>query len=216
MSKRTGKRPRQPITHVEGEEEDDEDDILALCPLLEEVDSGAHSGRADDDDHGQDTRQHAAASATPEVADCGVVYASARRAAEEAFVHGANTVARPYQADAVAKLMSLVWLDRHAALTRPINYLVQHATGTGKSLTIAVLALTLLNLNSSGLVTSRSDEKDEGGGRGGIGDGCGITDGGVPGGGGGGGRGAGVFSTGETSQTCTPKLAMDRPRCRHL
>lgn len=162
------KRPRHPI----GDDDEEENDESLVDDVDEEL-GHTHTGRADED----------IPSDTPEV-DCGIVYASARSAAEAAFVHGAKTEARPYQADAVAKLLSLVWLDRHAALTRPINYLVQHATGTGKSLTIAVLALTLLKLNSSGLIWNETKEDAGGGGRDGGGSGCCGE----------------VFSTGENSQ----------------
>lgn len=83
--------------------------------------------------------------------DCGSVYTQARCAAEAAFLRGSGREARPYQSDAVAKLLSLLWIDKKVAETRPVNYLVQHATGTGKSLTIAALALALLNLRKDGV-----------------------------------------------------------------
>lgn len=113
--------------------------------------------------------------ALPAETDCGAVYASARRSAEASFVRGAGKQARPHQADAVAKLLSLMWLDQRAAQTRPINYLVQHATGSGKSLTIAALALSLLSFTTNGSFRAvgsdcESDQQVEGdcgGGRGG-------------------------------------------------
>ena len=83
-------------------------------------------------------------------------------AAAAAFVLGAGREGRPHQVDAVAKLMSLLWLDRHVAETRPINYLVQHATGTGKSLTIAVLALQLLCFCTDGTFLRRTDSEEDG------------------------------------------------------
>jgi len=86
----------------------------------------------------------------PTETDCGDVYNEARRAAEESFFRGARQRARPHQAEAVAKVLSLLWLDRRAAQTRPINYLIQHATGTGKSLTIATLTLSLLSFTTNG------------------------------------------------------------------
>ena len=99
--------------------------------------------------------------------DCGFVYTQARCATEAAFVRGAGRVARPYQSDAVAKLLSLIWIDRKTAESRPVNYLVQHATGTGKSLTIASLALALLSFRKdgafeeSGANTEREPQADD-------------------------------------------------------
>jgi hypothetical protein len=104
----------------------------------------------------------------PTETDCGDVYTSARSAAEASFFRGARKRARPHQAEAVAKLLSLIWLDRRAAQTRPINYLIQHATGTGKSLTIAALTLSLLSFTTNGafravaLEDCACDEEDEG------------------------------------------------------
>ena len=112
-------------------------------------------GDGDGADDGMGTGRTALPNDTARV-DCGAVFASARGAVEASFVRGAGKQARKHQADAVAKLLSLIWLDQRAAQTRPINYLIQHAAGTGKSLTIAALALSLLSFTPGGSVITRT------------------------------------------------------------
>ena len=63
---------------------------------------------------------------------------------EAAFALGAGVAARPHQLGAVRKVCAALCADCH--LPRPSNYLVQHAAGSGKSLTIAALADALTRL----------------------------------------------------------------------
>ncbi|GIM04830.1 hypothetical protein Vretimale_9328, partial [Volvox reticuliferus] len=49
---------------------------------------------------------------------------------------------RPHQLNAVANLLEAVYRDGGAP--EPINYLLQHSTGSGKSFTIAALAVALV------------------------------------------------------------------------
>ena len=192
-----GKRPKAVAAHVApshaDEDEDDEDeDEMPRSPAtnaqFDIVDETVmHTGRTDDDVT-EGTRDRNGM-------DCGLFYHRARRAADEAFLVGAKTEARPYQSDGVAKLVSLIWLDQLAAHTRPINYLVQHAAGSGKSLTIAVLALTLLNLKHDAFTTSAGQRKSDSKVGGGV-DVMGSDDG-----------GSGLFST---VLIITDRLQLDR------
>lgn len=62
----------------------------------------------------------------------------------EAFARGADgRAARPHQVDAVTRLL-LACAAHDGA--RPLNFLLQHSAGSGKSLTIAALALGLATL----------------------------------------------------------------------
>jgi len=112
---------------------DDDDDEV------EEVESKGATGGDDGAELPEGTGRAAeeedagAAAGGSQDVDCGLVFTRAHQAAEAGFVCGAGKAARVYQSEAVAKLISLMWIDQHAAQTRPVNYLVQHATGTGKS-----------------------------------------------------------------------------------
>ena len=75
---------------------------------------------------------------------------------------GAGVAARPHQLGAVRKVCAALHADCH--LPRPSNYLVQHAAGSGKSLTIAALADALTRLedersNRFGCIVVISDRK---------------------------------------------------------
>ena len=81
---------------------------------------------------------------------------------EAAFALGAGVAARPHQLSAVRKVCAALHADCH--LPRPSNYLVQHAAGSGKSLTIAALADALTRLedersNRFGCIVVISDRK---------------------------------------------------------
>ena len=145
------KRARTTLRAAVAEDDTNEsdDDVLHAC--VEDDIADGTGRRADDDPDAHES-----------TVDCAEVYTQARSAAAAAFVLGAGREGRPHQVDAVAKLMSLLWLDRHVAETRPINYLVQHATGTGKSLTIAVLALQLLCFCTDGTFLRRTDSEEDG------------------------------------------------------
>ena len=81
---------------------------------------------------------------------------------EAAFALGAGVAARPHQLGAVRKVCAALCADCH--LPRPSNYLVQHAAGSGKSLTIAACADALTRLedersNRFGCIVVLSDRK---------------------------------------------------------
>ena len=81
---------------------------------------------------------------------------------EAAFALGAGVAARPHQLGAVRKVCAALHADCH--LPRPSNYLVQHAAGSGKSLTIAAMADALTRLedersNRFGCIVVISDRK---------------------------------------------------------
>ena len=200
-----GKRPKVVAAHVApshaDKDEDEDEDEMPRSPAtnahFDIVDETVmHTGRTDDDvTEGTRDRNGMDKAVFTTKSDCGLFYHWARRAADDAFLVGAKTVARPYQSDGVAKLISLIWLDQLAAQTRPINYLVQHAAGTGKSLTIAVLALTLLNLKHDAVTTPAGQRKSDSKVGGGV-DVKGSDDG-----------GSGLFST---VLIITDRLQLDR------
>ena len=151
---------RRRVSDGEETSASDESDVDADCSEGHAA-SAARVAEGDGDgaDDGMGTGRTALPNDTARV-DCGAVFASARGAVEASFVRGAGKQARKHQADAVAKLLSLIWLDQRAAQTRPINYLIQHAAGTGKSLTIAALALSLLSFTPAGSVITRTGPAD--------------------------------------------------------
>eukprot|EP00966_Prymnesium_polylepis_P319253 7373784-Prymnesium_polylepis.1 len=76
------------------------------------------------------------------------------------FLAGCGSAARPQQLDAVAATCDALAAD--CAAPKPSNYLIQHATGSGKTLTIAALAHALSRLtdahhNGFGMVLIVSD-----------------------------------------------------------
>ena len=79
-------------------------------------------------------------------AEDAAAYEVTKRAAAAAFRVGmqGRLEARPHQVEAVATLVSLIRTEGPARGLRAANYLLQHAAGSGKSLTIALLAHALL------------------------------------------------------------------------
>ena len=80
----------------------------------------------------------------------------------DSFLAGAGVPPRPQQTDCLDALCTALAAD--ASSPTPANYLIQHATGSGKSLTIASLAHALTHLvdsrgNRFSLVLIISDRK---------------------------------------------------------
>eukprot|EP00960_Hanusia_phi_P074491 768255-Hanusia_phi.AAC.3 len=79
--------------------------------------------------------------------DVGETYNKLMEEVEDTFERGSSgRRARSHQADCVTRLVLQVRIDQKRSKGRPVNYLIQHATGTGKSLTISSLCLALLRL----------------------------------------------------------------------